>query len=78
LYATVEELAQVRIARSSYTVRADASNEATAALLGIEAGAPILVGEEITYTAEGIPILSGTMSYRADAYRFEADLYRPV
>jgi GntR family transcriptional regulator len=78
LYETVEELAQVRIARSSYTVRADASDAETAAMLGIEAGAPVLVGEEVTYTAEGLPILAGTMSYRADAYRFEADLYRPV
>ena len=78
LYKTVEELAHVQIARSSYTVRADASDEGTAALLGIDAGAPILVGEEITYTAEGLPILAGTMSYRADAYRFEADLYRPL
>jgi GntR family transcriptional regulator len=78
LYKTVEELAQVRIARSSYTVRADASDAGTAALLGIDEGAPILVGEEITYTANGIPILAGTMSYRADAYRFEADLYRPL
>jgi len=77
LYETVEQLGQVRIARSSYTVRADASDEETAALLEIETGSPILVGEEITYTADGTPILAGTMSYRADAYRFEADLYRP-
>lgn len=78
LYETVEELSQVRIARSSYTVRADASDEATATLLEIEAGSPILIGEEVTYTNQGIPILVGTMSYRADAYRFEADLFRPL
>jgi GntR family transcriptional regulator len=78
LYETVERLSQIRIARSSYTVRADASDEATAALLEIPPGAPILVGEETTYSDDGTAILTGTMSYRADAYRFEADLFRPL
>jgi len=38
----------------------------------------VLVGEELTYSAEGTPVLSGVMCYRADAYRFHADLFRPV
>jgi GntR family transcriptional regulator len=77
LYDTIEEISDVRIARSSYTVRADACDETTAALLEIEPGSPVLVGDEITYDAFGAVILTGTLSYRADAYRFEADLYRP-
>ncbi len=40
--------------------------------------APILIGEELTYDLDGTPILVGTMSYRADAYRFQADLFRPA
>jgi GntR family transcriptional regulator len=76
LYDTIEELSEVRIARSSYTVRADASEEDLAGLLGISPGAPILIGEEITYATDGTPVITGTMSYRADAYRFEADLFR--
>jgi GntR family transcriptional regulator len=78
LYETIEELSDVRIARSSYTVRADASDQALAGLLDIPPGAPILIGEEITYSADGTPVVAGTMSYRADAYRFEADLFRPA
>ena len=78
LYQTIEELSPVRIARSSYTVRADGCDDATAALLEIEPGAPILVGEELTYGVDGAAILAGAMSYRADAYRFEADLFRPA
>ena len=59
-------------------MRADACDEPTAALLEIEPGAPILIGDEVTYDVYGAVVLAGTMSYRADAYRFEADLYRPA
>lgn len=76
LYETIEELSDVRIERSSYTLRADACGQQLADLLRIEPGSPILIGEELTYLTDGSPILSGTMSYRADAYRFQADLFR--
>jgi GntR family transcriptional regulator len=78
LYETIEELSDVRIARSSYTLRADASSQHIADLLEIPPGSPILVGEEVTYAADGAPVLAATLSYRADAYRFEADLFRPA
>lgn len=78
LYDTIEQISDVRIARSSYTVRADACDETTAALLEIEPGAPILIGDELTYDLDGTVVLAGTMSYRADAYRFQADLFRPA
>jgi GntR family transcriptional regulator len=76
LYETVEEFSDIRIARSTYTVRADACDEPTAALLEIEPGSPILIGDEITFDRQGVPVLAGSLRYRADAYRFEADLYR--
>jgi GntR family transcriptional regulator len=76
LYETIEELSDVKIERSSYTLRADACGSELAELLHIEPGAPVLVGEELTYLTDGTPILSGTMSYRSDAYRFQADLFR--
>jgi GntR family transcriptional regulator len=76
LYAAIEELSEVRIERSSYTVRADACDQQLADLLQIRSGAPILIGEEVVYLTDGSPILAGVMSYRADAYRFQADLYR--
>jgi len=76
LYETIEELSEVRIERSSYTLRADACAQQLADLLQIQEGAPILVGEELTYLTDGSPILAGVMSYRADAYRFQADLFR--
>jgi GntR family transcriptional regulator len=76
LYETIEELSDVRIARSSYTLRADASSQPLAELLEIPPGSPVLVGEELTYGTDGAPVLTATLSYRADAYRFEADLFR--
>lgn len=76
LYETIEELSDVRIERSSYTLRADVCGQPLADLLDIQPGLPILVGEELTYLTDGSPILAGTMSYRADAYRFQADLFR--
>jgi GntR family transcriptional regulator len=76
LYETIEELSDVRIERSSYTLRADACSQPLADLLRIQPGSPILIGEELTYLTDGSPILAGTMSYRADAYRFQADLFR--
>lgn len=76
LYETIEELSDVRIERSSYTLRADACDQHLADLLRIPPGSPILIGEELTYLTDGTPILAGTMSYRADAYRFQADLFR--
>ena len=78
LYATLEQTCGVGIARSAYSVRADACSEETAALLGIEPGSPVLVGEETTYAVDGTPVLCGVMCYRADAYRFHADLFRPA
>jgi DNA-binding GntR family transcriptional regulator len=78
LYETLERECGVRIARSSYTVRADAGDEETAALLDITVGAPVLVGEEVTFADDGTPILTGRMTYRSDAYRFQADLFRTL
>jgi GntR family transcriptional regulator len=78
LYDTLEQDCGLRIARSSYTVRAEAVDADTAGLLGVEPGAPVLIGEETTYTADGTPVLAGRMVYRSDAYRFQADLFRPT
>jgi GntR family transcriptional regulator len=47
-----------------------------ARLLDTVAGAAVLVGDEVGYTADGIPVLVGTNTYRGDAYRFQADLFR--
>lgn len=76
LYDTLQELCGLPIHRSAYSVTAAVADSTLARLLGMTIGAPILVGEEIAYTADGTPVLVGVNRYRGDAYRFEADLYR--
>lgn len=76
LYEVIEALSDVRVERSSYTLRADACGRALAGLLGVQPGSPVLVCEEVTYLSDGSPILAGAITYRADSYRFRADLFR--
>ncbi|GAA2643177.1 GntR family transcriptional regulator [Paractinoplanes durhamensis] len=66
----------IEVHRSAYTLMAESADAELARLLGITAGAPVLVGDEIAYTADGTPVLIGHNKYRGDAYRFEADLFR--
>lgn len=77
LYGTLESVCGLRVVRSDYTVRAEAADEAIAAALGIAAGAPVLVGEETASELSGTPVLLGRVTYRHDAYEFQATLYRP-
>jgi GntR family transcriptional regulator len=76
LYETIEGLSGARIERSSYTVRADACDQQLAGLLQVPSGSPILIGEELIYLSDGSLVMAGIMSYRGDAYRFQADLFR--
>jgi GntR family transcriptional regulator len=59
-------------------VQADAASAELAPLLDIAPGSPVLIGREVAYTPEGRPVLLGVNTYRGDAYRFEADLYRAL
>lgn len=76
LYDGLRTVCGVSIYRSRYTVQADAASAEISALLGISAGSPVLIGRETAYDRAGRPILLGLLTYRGDAYRFEADLYR--
>jgi GntR family transcriptional regulator len=78
LYDALAELCGVAVARSSYAVQAAAADRETASLLDIDEGSPVLVGQETTYDSTEIPVLTSRTTYRGDAYRFQADLYRPL
>jgi GntR family transcriptional regulator len=77
LYDVLERLCGLRIHRSAYSVQADAASNDLAPLLQVPVGSPVLVGREVAYNDTGNPVLLGLNTYRGDAYRFEADLYRP-
>ncbi|MFD2078026.1 GntR family transcriptional regulator [Actinopolymorpha cephalotaxi] len=78
LYEALHTLCGVAVARSSYTVQAHAAAPEPARLLDLAVGAPVLVGSEVAYDTDDLPVLCGTTLYRGDAYRFQADLYRPL
>ena len=76
LYDELRRRCGIEVHRSAYTLVAESADAELARLLGIAAGAPVLVGDEVAYTADGTPVLIGHNKYRGDAYRFEADLFR--
>ncbi|MFC8732632.1 GntR family transcriptional regulator [Luteimicrobium sp. NPDC057192] len=76
LYDELRERCGIEIHRSAYTLMAAVADAELARLLGTAVGAPVLVGDEVAYTSDGVPVLVGTNTYRGDAYRFEADLFR--
>jgi GntR family transcriptional regulator len=76
LYESLQAHCAVGIYRSAYSVQAEAANAEMAGLLRIAQGSPVLVGREIAYDRAGAPVLLGLNTYRGDAYRFHADLYR--
>ncbi len=78
LYDELETRCGIRVARSSYSVQAKAADPAVSRLLQVPEASPVLVGYEVTYDSAEVPVLISTTTYRGDAYRFQADLYRPL
>jgi GntR family transcriptional regulator len=76
LYESLKTRCAVDIYRSAYSVQADVATADIAGLLRIAPGSPVLIGREVAYDQDGGPVLLGFNTYRGDAYRFEADLYR--
>ena len=76
LYELLQEHCSVSVYRSAYSVQAEAAQPDIASLLHITQGSPVLVGREVAFDRAGHPLLLGLNTYRGDAYRFQADLYR--
>lgn len=78
LYNVLAELCGIQIHRSAYSVQAEAAEADIAKILDIEPSSPVLVGYETAYDRDGVPLLLGHATYRGEAYRFEADLFRTL
>jgi GntR family transcriptional regulator len=76
LYETLAERYHLVATRCDYQVQAQAADERIARLLHLDPGAPVLVGSYTTYNEEEQPILCGWTSFRGDAYKFKASLFR--
>ena len=77
LYETLGSLCGIEIYRSSYSVLAEAADERVAQLLEVPQGSPLLISAETAYMRDDVPVVLGNAMHRGDAYRFEADLFRP-
>ncbi|MCA0295517.1 MAG: GntR family transcriptional regulator [Actinobacteria bacterium] len=76
LYERLDSQCGIRVIRSDYTMHAEAASATIADQLGIGAGTPVLVGDEVAFDIAGLPVVLGQVVYRGDAYRFQATLYR--
>lgn len=77
LFTVLQESYGLVATRCDYQVQAMAADERIAPLLGLSVGAPVLVGEQTTYDQRERAITTGRVTYRGDAYRFKASLFRP-
>ncbi len=76
LYELLETEAGVFIAKGRRYIEAVLANEAEAALLGIERGAPLVMLDSISFSESGQPIEYYHALHRGDRSRFEVELVR--
>jgi GntR family transcriptional regulator len=76
LFEVLSERYDLVPTRCDYEVQAQAASPRHADLLGIEPGFPVLVGQQTTFDQHERPLISGQTTYRGDAYRFKASLFR--
>ena len=77
LFEALAAEAGVRIDHSAYALQACAADPEQAAALGIDPGAPVLVGDEIAFDEHHVPAMLARVVYRGEAYRFQTTLFRP-
>jgi len=76
LYDVLGELYDLVLGRCDYTLQAEAASPRVADLLDVPAGSPVLVGHEVTVDRDERALSHGRVTYRGDAYRFRASLFR--
>jgi GntR family transcriptional regulator len=77
LYEVMQDAYGEVATRCDYTVQAQAAGDVVAGLLAVVPGFPVLVGHEVTFDQQDRPLSTGRVTYRGDAYRFTASLFRP-
>jgi GntR family transcriptional regulator len=77
LFEALAAEADVRIDHSAFALQACAAEPEQAAALGIEPGAPVLVGDEVAFDEHDVPTMLASVVYRGEAYRFQTTLFRP-
>jgi GntR family transcriptional regulator len=78
LYEVLSTECNIEISQSLYSVHAALMGPELASLLRATAESPALIADELTFDRSSTPILRATLTYRADSYRFQANLLRPA
>jgi GntR family transcriptional regulator len=76
LYASLDQLLADPLWKAEETVEPAIANRKEVSLLGIPAGAPVLVVRRLSCLASGTPVETVKLVFRGDAYRYRVDLYR--
>jgi GntR family transcriptional regulator len=77
LYQLLADRYGIVATRCDFEVQAEAATERTAAILKVPTGSPVLIGHQTTFDQSDRPFATGKATYRGDAYRFKASLFRP-
>jgi len=76
LFDVLERRCGLSLHRSSCVIHARGADAQEARLLGLNAGEAVLEMTSITYSTSGVVVVVSDLVYRADSYRFQADIYR--
>lgn len=77
LYRVFERVYGFSLARATQTIEAALASQEEAKALGIRPRMPVLLCRRLTYRDDGVPIEYVKSVYRADRYRFVAEMVRP-
>jgi GntR family transcriptional regulator len=73
-YSVIESLLELRIGRADIAIRYQRASAGPRKLLGLAAGAPLMVLERVSYASEGAP-LEHTLYYaKAESYEFSINV----
>ncbi|MEO7787894.1 MAG: UTRA domain-containing protein, partial [Sphingomicrobium sp.] len=71
---TLERLTSSKVVRAEQLIEPDVASKATAKLLGIALGTPLLRTQRIYFTDDGEPIEIATLRYHPERYRYQVEL----
>jgi GntR family transcriptional regulator len=74
LYALMEQVCGIVIARGQRTMEAVAANQREAELLKVDRGSPLMLIDSVSYEADGTPIEYYRALHRGDRSRFVAEV----
>lgn len=76
LFQMLEQVCGIVATRCRYEISAVPAGDEVADLLAIAPQSPVLIGTELFYDEQDLPVMLGLSTYRGDAYRFQATLFR--